>query len=161
VDQLHYAAGNGQGLRQTKSTKTLAETAAQITGSQSAKLIGIVSLAHHGYQFAPVSRADSSGGAQVNSRSYDSFSGIQFLAGKEPCTAVLHGHQRFAVDSSVKPETEQIGVSLAEETLDADIVADSFPRLRKGSVKGNHGIQQAVDRQAAGNEVDPQIAGKE
>ena len=58
-------------------------------------------------------------------------------------------------------ETEQPGIPLAEEPLDTDIVVNGFPWAGQAAMEGDHRIQQAVDRKSFGDEVNPQVTGKE
>ena len=161
MHQLHPSAGNSQRPGQVESGKERAETARQVACTQAVQLGGIVALDRQRRQLPPVVGADAAGRAQVDGRPHDPTVGLQGLAGEESGAAVAHGQQRPAIDRGIEAEAEQVGVTLAEKAFDADIVMDCLARARQSAVKGDHSIQQAVDRQAAGDEVNPHVAGQE
>ena len=80
---------------------------------------------------------------------------------EEAGAAVAHGEQRLAVHRRLETEAEQVGLALAEEALDADVVADGLARPGQPAMEGDYGVEQAVDGETAGDEVDAEVAGEE
>src|SRR5689334_14704405 len=54
-----------------------------------------------------------------------------------------------------------MGIALAEETVDVDVVMDDLVRLRQVAMEGDNRIEQAIARKATRLEVDAEIAGQE
>src|SRR5207245_102857 len=60
--------------------------------------------------------------------------------------------------SALEAEAEQVHVSLAEELVDVDVVADHRTGPGQAAMERDCRVEQAVDREAARAEVDPEIA---
>ena len=73
----------------------------------------------------------------VERRLHDALAGGQRLGGEEAGDAVAHGHQRLAVHRAVEPEAEQLGVALAEELVDVDVVEDRLADARQPAVEAS------------------------
>src|SRR5208337_5057549 len=58
-------------------------------------------------------------------------------------------------------KAEEVRIALAEKPRDLDVVADRFARAGQSPVEGDGRVEQTVNRQALGDEVDAQIAGEE
>ena len=88
------------------------------------------------------------------------FARSQLLFGKEACATVLHRQQRLAVHGAFKVETEEVGLVLAEEMVDLDIVTDHITNNRQTTMESHHGIEQTIDGLTLADEVDPQVTGE-
>src|SRR5208283_6172374 len=91
----------------------------------------------------------------------DALAGGQLRGRKEPRAAVAHGQERFTADAPVELKAEEVRIALAEKPRDLDVVADRFARAGQSAVEGDGRVEQTVNRQPLGDEVDAQIAGEE
>ena len=82
---------------------------------------------------------------------------IEFFA-EEARAAIAHRQQRLARYRAFEVEAEEIGVALAEEGIDLDVVVDDFARPRQAAMKRDDGIEQAIDGLALGDEIDTEVA---
>ena len=80
---------------------------------------------------------------------------------KNPAHPPAHGHQGAAVDGRLEPEPEQPRVALAEELVDGDVIADHLADHGKLVVEGHHRVEEPVDGQPSGLEVDAQVGREE
>ena len=74
--------------------------------------------------------------------------------------AISHGQQRLTVDARFKIKLEQPGVTLPEEMVDANVVADHLARARQAAMKTDLGVEQAVHRTALRLKIDTEKAGQ-
>ena len=161
MDEAHPVARNRQRPGQRQPGEQRPETTGQIAIAQSVELCRIVPFTRQGHQILPVSRADAGRGAQIQRGTDNTLAGVQFLLTEEPGAAVAHGQKRPAIHSGLEVEAKQPGIPLTEEPLDVDVVMDCFARSGQAAVKGDHGVEQPVDRKSSGNKVDTEIPGKE
>ena len=70
---------------------------------------------------------------------HDPLAGGQLGRGEEAGAAVGHGQQRLTVDAADKTEAEQVGVALAKEPVNVDVVTDRLSRAGQTAVEGHDG----------------------
>ncbi len=90
----------------------------------------------------------------------DALSGRDLCRGEEAGAPVGHRQQRLAVDRTRKSEAEQVRLSLAEEAVEVDVVTNDRPRTGKAAVEGDDGVEQPIHGEAAGAQVDAEVAGQ-
>ena len=61
------------------------------------------------------------------------------------------------VTTQQEPEPEEPGIPLTEEPVDRDVIPDHLPDRRQLVMERDHGVEQAVDRQPLGLEVDSEV----
>src|SRR5512137_1540958 len=101
---------------------------------------------------------DAAHGPRGEGAAHDPLARGQLLRGEKTGAPLAHGEERFTVHGGVETETEETGISVLEEAFYGDVVADELARPRKSPVEGDHRVQQAVDREAPGDEVYAQVA---
>ncbi len=137
------------------------ETADEVALVQGLHLAVAVGFHRQRHEILPVSRAHPRFGLQIKAGMDNPLPGGQRLGGEETGAALLHRQQRFAIDRPFEAKAEEIGLILAEELIDADIVADDLPRHRQRPMEGDHRIKEAVDRLSLGDKVDAEVGGEE
>src|SRR6185503_11572527 len=154
MHQLHPSAGQRDRMRERQIRERLAETAGQVSVAQGVQLRARVASDAYVREILPVRRALAGHRLQVERGPHDALAGGERLAGEESGAAFRHGEQRRAVHRRFEAEAEQPGLALAEESVDADVVADNFARPRQAAVEADPGVEQAVHRTAARLEID-------
>ena len=66
--------------------------------------------------------------------------GSKFGFGKEAGAPFLHRQEWPAIDGGFKVEAKEMGVVLAEEFFDSDVVDDGLAGRAERAVEGDHGI---------------------
>ena len=116
----------------------------------------------HRHELLPVVGPDARPSAGGRARSWTiPWPAASASAVKKPGAAVAHRQQRLAVDRRLEPEPEQVRLALAEEVVDVDVVADDLAGAGQPAVEGHDGVEQPVDGQPPGLEVDAEVARQE
>ena len=71
----------------------------------------------------------------------DPLPGGKICSSKKSGTAMTHRKQRFAIDSPLKTEPEQISLILTEEFFNFDIVMNRITDNRQTTMEGHNGIK--------------------
>ena len=156
VDQPHHPPRQDRGLIQVQARKAISKRRDQITQAERLDLLIPQGFALHRHERLPVVGPDAGDRPEVERRLDHPLAGGEGLLGEEASDPVAHGHQRFAIHRRLEPEPEQPGVPLAEEAVDGNVVDDHLARSRQRAIERHHGVEQPIDRQPFGLEVDPE-----
>ncbi len=82
----------------------------------------------------------------------------EFCFGEEACAALSHRQHSQTIDGRIKLKAEEIGVTLPEEFVDANVVADDLAFVRQRAMERDDRIEQTINRKTFGDEIDAEVA---